>query len=254
MTHVSLTDTYERFSKGYTETNPSEEKFIKDGTVNHLKSSITDFLNNFASYAGIYLMVCKVYKETSPLLETEPKEKLYDFFIDHIRKTSDNLISNKKLSSTLIDKYTMECLRKELRQYEADTLIKTVLPVRLSFLTTGKFAKRYKEALHSIEEKNPNQEVKDITDILQELEEDTESCLYSLEHSFDLLNENERELAETDIQITLNDDNQTDYFLYDRVLRTFLLIETYRRVCGEDDIKNSTYFYILREILSLNVC
>lgn len=250
---VSLTDSYLKFTREFP-SNDSKGSFCIEGTLAHIKSSLETALSDFAAKAKVYLTVCNVYKEIAEMLEKEPKERIHDFLVDYIRKTTDRLISDKKLYGTLINKACMESLKEELKGYETDTLLKTIIPSRLSFLTTGKFAKRYEEALNSLDGDKPTIEAKEAIELIKEEEENAESLLYTLEHSFDLLAEEEKALVDKEISFDIDGDHSTEAFVHDRVLRVFLLIESYRRLCTANEIKNSTYLAILQGFLQVWFC
>lgn len=248
---VSLTESFRKYSEEHPNINSTP--FLKDKTVHHLHDSLSKFIGETRYKAKAYHTICQVYKEVAPILQDNSKFTVYDFLNEQVENITNRLIDEKKLYGSLFEKYDIDCLKQELAEYAEEDFIQRKIPSKLSYLANGKFAKHYEEAVKSIDEGKPNSTANQTIESYASMKEDAIFTLESLERGWDLLAEDEWELAEKEVNFDIMSDEVTEEYLHDRVLRVYLLIESYRRLCVGEELKDSIQIRMLMEILGVHL-
>ena len=216
-------------------------------TVQHLSDSLKSFLEDFRDQALIISTLCQVYNDLTPILESDD---CYNFMVDYIQNTTTRMVDDKLISSSLLERDVKEFIQSEIKKTEDINFIKKFIPSRLSFLTTGKFAKKYAEDLKSLFLQTPRLLPRQTIDQLQAKKESAENILRSMEHAYAMADAISSQFAESwELDICKHDTSE-DY-ICDRVIRVFLFTETYNRLATNDTSTNTNIISVLLSFLEL---
>ena len=263
MAEVSLTNLYERFMRSHPEAGGSELELQTENSDRFLGCAIRQSLCNFSQTFAILTTLCNVYKELKELAGDNQKG-IYEFLVDYSRQTADRLVAEGKLNTLLLAKLHTFSLAEEVRYFESDQALIDMLPIHLSSIANGKFAVKFSEALKAIREDNPSSAIQKIVNKLKEKKQQAKSLLEAMAGAYGFLEETEDSLyiqqSEENISKRLNsgfvleaEGNLGKRLVQEQVIKVFLFVESYRRLCTADNSHNGILLSILLDILKLNI-
>lgn len=252
---VSLTESFREFLKEHpSKAEPADLR----GLYSSVHDSLSEFLHRTSLQARAYHTVCRVYQELFPLLKEAPADALKEFLKQETSRITERLIDEKKLYGSLTENYFRDLLRKELEGYAQEDFIQKNIPVSLSHLADGTFLDRYASELKAMKEGNPSKEVLEMAEHYASEREEALLTLESLERGWDLLAEDEWELAERDMYFTVDEpedageDFDWEGLYQDRAVRCYILVEAFRRSCTGEAVYDSYLLEDMMEFLGLH--
>ena len=263
MAEVSLTNLYERFMRSHPESGGSETELQTDSTERFLGCAIRQSLCNFSQNFAVLVTLCSVYKELKDIAGGEQKG-IYDFLIDYSRQTADRLVAEGKLNTLLLAKLQVFSLAEEVKYFDSDQALIDMLPIHLSSVTNGKFAIKFSEALRNLQEGKLPVAVQKITSKLKEKKLQAASLLEAIAGAYGFLEETEDSLYIQQSKENLAERLNSGFVLEaegklgkrlvrEQVVKVFLFVESYRRLCTADASHNGILLSLLLEILKLNI-
>lgn len=262
MSKVSLTDLYQGFIQNCSEVNIDSE-IITENSEKFLGNTIRRSLQSFSQTAVILVTLCDVYKELKDLLDHSQKN-VYNFLIDYIRSTTDSLISNNRLDSLLLTKSQVSNLENEIAYIDSEQALLDAIPVHLSFLSNGKFANKYADAVKTSKKEEGTVTIQKVIASLNSKKQNAQNLLKAITDAYAFTEDSveklfiqqftEKETSGEENQFLLDVDGKLNpQYLHDRVIRVFLFIESYKRLCTEDNFFNSRLLFSLMNFLQINV-
>lgn len=262
MSEVSLTNLYQEFLQNCSEVN-IDSQFSTEQSEKFLGDAIRRSIQNVSQTAIILTTLCLTYKELKDFLDSH-QENVYDFLIDYIRCVADRLVTENKLNSLLLTKSQVSSLEEEINYLDSDQALIDAIPVHLSFIANGKFAKKYTETLEAIQKDNLPISVQKVIDKLNSKKQNLSNILEGITSSYIYIENDINNLLTSlsgDQEINLPNDNiifdingkVNIQYLYDRVIRVFLLLESYKKLCTDDMSYNSRLLTYLMNFLQVQI-
>lgn len=258
---VSLTDLFRGFSEDY-KGAAREEPFPVSRTLRRIGQESAETMRVYTLKCILMRAVCESYGQFIRATKDKPINQVYDFLAKRTDEISAELVSQKKINGSMLDRKLEREWESEIERFSDPHFVEDMLPTALDAVITGRYRTRIASMYDSLHSEKPSRVCQDYIDLADELKSDTESLLRSCQEGYSLIPK--EDLARYDSEIFFDTEEDMDEsertvpeareeFLCDRILRIYLLIDAYSKVCGKGEEQDSESLCLLLEFLGLRM-